>query len=166
MKVVLYMAVSADGYVAGPHGETPWSEAEWETYAAFVRQHGNLIVGHRTYDIMKREELRRIGDPFVVVVAHHHFADGLAHAVKTPQEALLLVERHGFTTAVLGGGPTVNQSFLEANLVDEIILDVENVQLGGGLKLFGVHDVLKEFMLTNEKTITPNLKQQYYTRRT
>ena len=32
MKVILYMAMSVNGYVATEQDETPWSDEEWESY--------------------------------------------------------------------------------------------------------------------------------------
>lgn len=165
MKVTLYMAVSSDGNVCGSNGETPWSDEEWQAYSMFVRSKGNLIVGHRTYDLMKATELHRLGDPFTVVVAHHQFSDPVAHVAPTPLAALVLLKANGFSEAVVGGGPTLNQAFFDVGLIDEVVLDVENVKLGGGLKLFGNKDMLATMRLVEEHKISPRCTQQRYTLR-
>jgi dihydrofolate reductase len=53
-KTVLYMAISADGFIAGPDDETPWSEEEWESFKAFVKTCDAVLIGRRTYEIMRQ----------------------------------------------------------------------------------------------------------------
>src|SRR5690242_10477887 len=53
------MALSADGYIAGPNDETPWSDEEWAAFQDFVRSCDVCLLGRKTYEIMKG------GDGFV-----------------------------------------------------------------------------------------------------
>ena len=70
MKVTLYMAMTANGMIARKNGDTPWSASEWKSYSKSVRSHKALIIGRRTYEIMKKgNDFKRIGNPFVVVVS-------------------------------------------------------------------------------------------------
>ncbi len=55
MKVVLLMTLSADGYSARLNDDAPWSAEEFARCNAFVANAGNIIVGRRTYEIMKEE---------------------------------------------------------------------------------------------------------------
>ena len=63
MKVILYMAISTNGYIAKENDDTSWiSTEEWNSYAAIIRKSGCLIVGHRTYDILtKQPEFAELG---------------------------------------------------------------------------------------------------------
>jgi dihydrofolate reductase len=162
MNVTLYMAMSTDGFVAGPEGETPWSDEEWEAFTEVVQAHGNIIVGHRTYTIMKNKELSRIGKPFVVVVAKQPIDDQSCHNAASPRAALALLQQHGFSSALLAGGPTLNAAFRSQGLLDAIIIDVEPVLLHAGLKLFGHDDVMPDMQLVEKRTISSRLTQKIY----
>ena len=53
MKVVLYMAMSVNGCIAKENNETPWSDAVWESYYKIAKQFKAIILGRKTYEIMK-----------------------------------------------------------------------------------------------------------------
>jgi dihydrofolate reductase len=119
MKVLLLMTISADRYIARLNDEAPWSPEEFVRCNEFIQQAGNVIVGHKTYEIMKAT-----GD------------QGKVHFVSTPKEALDYVQAKNFQTAVISGGTATNTAFLDAGLIDEIILDIEPIIFGEGLPLF------------------------------
>lgn len=55
MKVILYMAVSLNGMIAKSNDDTSWiTLEEWNSYSSIVRKFGALIVGRRTYNILKK----------------------------------------------------------------------------------------------------------------
>jgi len=73
MKVILgYTAISANGMIAKKDDDTSWiSKEEWNNFGAMVRKAGNLIVGHRTYNILtKQADFFQIKDIKLVAVAH------------------------------------------------------------------------------------------------
>lgn len=68
-KIVLYMAVAANGAVANHQGGTPWGEASWQNYIRAVNTAGNLIMGRITYDIMEAGKEFNPFDPTVKMLA-------------------------------------------------------------------------------------------------
>src|SRR5258708_23746788 len=101
MKVILYMAMSANGMIAKGDDETPWSDEEWGSYAAIGKQIGSLIVGHRTHQLMlDGHTYEKLGYPFTVVLTHDTskitLSDKLSPAL-TPTEALQKMEAAGFS---------------------------------------------------------------------
>ena len=72
MKVVLYMAISANGMIAKKDDDTSWiSEEEWDSYSSAVCSAGNLVVGRRTYDILtKQPEFSELENVKVIVCQH------------------------------------------------------------------------------------------------
>ena len=54
-RVILYMAISVDGFIAGQDSETPWSEEEWVAFQEFVKSCDYCIMGSTTYDIMRKD---------------------------------------------------------------------------------------------------------------
>lgn len=135
MKTIVYMAISADGFIAGTKGETPWLPAEWKSFAKMVKSCGNIVIGRKTYEVMhKQSELKKLGDPIVVVISRKTLPGVVC--VKTPQMAVKLLRAQGFSTALVCGGSKLNTSFFDDGLVDELYLDVEPFLFGKGIPLF------------------------------
>ena len=164
MKVILYMAMSVNGYIAQEDGDTPWSENEWKSFSQKIKLIGNLIVGRRAYEIMKNHgEFEKIGNPLAVVVTHKPLQNKEnIFFVKTPGDSLELLKGKGFTSALVGGGGKLNASFMKKNLVDEIYLDVEPVVLGKGVKLFDDGEFEKSLELLVIKKISKDEIQLHY----
>src|SRR3989344_1258740 len=138
MHVTLYMAQTVNGYIARENGETPWSDEEWLSFFKFVKDAKNIIIGKNTYKIMKADdEFSKIGDPFIVVVSKENLVHGSNLAVaKSPKEALRILIKKNFAKALVAGGGVLNSSFMKENLIDEIILDIEPLLFGKGIRLF------------------------------
>lgn len=164
MKVILYMAISLNGMIAKSDDDTSWiSKEEWDSYSLTVRTAGNLIVGHRTYGILtKQPEFSEFKDVKLVVVAEKDFQTLspnhlVAHSTK---EALKFLS--DFEQVVVAGGGTLNASFVEENLVDEIYLDIEPIILGKGIPLFRDKNFERKLKLLEQKKITDNEIQLHY----
>src|SRR3989338_8570587 len=164
MKVVIYMAISSDGFIAREDGSTNFvSDAEWINYSKFVNSAGNIIIGRKTYEIMKKnKEFDKLGNIFVVVVSNKDIKTTEKNYlfVKSPQEALECLQKKNFNVAVVSGGAKINTSFVKENLVDEIVLDVESEILGKGIKLFD--DIEPRLKLISKKRFGDNEFQCRY----
>lgn len=75
MKVILYMAISANGMIAKNDDNTNWiSKIEWNSYSTAVKKAGCLVTGHRTYDILTRqEEFSELKEIRLIVVSKKNF---------------------------------------------------------------------------------------------
>ncbi|MFM2415199.1 MAG: hypothetical protein RI911_892 [Candidatus Parcubacteria bacterium] len=139
MKTTLYMAMSANGYIAKSDDTTPWSEAEWEHFSTFINEHKNIIIGRRTYEIMKEAgSFDTFTNVTVIVITQQETeSDESSHLlfVHSPSDALAAAEAQGITHAVVAGGSTINGLFLEQGLIDEIRLDVEPMVFTKGISL-------------------------------
>lgn len=165
MKVILYMAISADGLIAGEKDETPWSNATWESYYNFVKDRKNIVLGRRTYELMQEvNEFEKIGRPFTVVVSNDlkRETDKNFAFADSPRQALEILEQKGFKEALVAGGGHLNGSFMAENLVDEIYLDVEPVVLGKGIRLFENGNLDVKLELLETKKLSENEIQLHY----
>ena len=165
MKIILYMATTANGYVASQDDETPWSDEEWESYHNIVKKVGNIIIGRRTYEMMlDGEEFSKIGNPVVATVTSDIRLKNNSqfHFVKNPREALETLENLGFNEAIVGGGGHLNASFMKQGLVDEIYLDVEPIIFGKGIPLFMPEDFEYKLQLLETKQLNSNTLQLHY----
>ena len=164
MKVILYMAVTANGLIAKEDDDTPWSDAVWDSYYKMARQFKAVVLGRRTYELMKRVgEFEKIGNPFTVIVTKKDFIPNSNFVIaRSPKEALKILREKNFSKVLVGGGGTLNSSFMEENLIDEIFLDVEPLVFGKGIKLFSGGDFEARLELIKVKNISPNEIQLHY----
>lgn len=165
MKVILYMAISVDGFIAKSNDDTSWiSKEEWNSYSQVARNAGALVVGHRTYDILTTQpEFIELKDVKIVVVSNqkdlalkapNHFL------ASSPKEALRMFE--GAPEVIVAGGGILNASFMSENLVDEMYVDVEPIVFGQGISLCKGGNFEKRLTLLGTKQITDNEIQLHY----
>ncbi len=105
MKTILYMSLTANGYFAQPDQTHPIPKEVLNNFTQFVGKTGNLIIGKRTYDLM-RDRIAQGGFSGieVVIVSHSAFQSNGIGVAPSPHEALEYLERKGFDTALVGGG--------------------------------------------------------------
>ncbi len=151
--VVLDMAMSVDGFVAGPNDEpgglhdyffSP-SPATATVLAKGLATTGAIIMGKRTYELGAAQD-GFVDNPYKVphFVLTHTVPDQPARGAETfifvtsgIRRALMLAQAAaGDNDVVIGGGASIAQQFLHAGLVDEIHLHLVPTLLGAGRRLF------------------------------
>ncbi len=138
MKLILVMAMSADGCIArNTDHAADWTGREDKKYFADItRMAGVVIMGSRTFDtldsplpdrlnlVMTRNRERKSNFPNLV------FTD------ESPEQILHGLEQKGFPFAVLMGGANLNTVFMKKNLISEVHLTLVPRFFGTGLGLF------------------------------
>jgi len=163
MKVILYMAITANGMIAKENDDTPWSQEEWESYARKVKECGNLIIGRKTFEVTDKNDFKKIGNPFVVVVSSKKLSISKGAVFEnSPEQALTLVKEKGFSQALICGGGGNNTSFMKAGLVNEIYLDVEPFIFGKGIPLFRPEEFEYKLELLEVNKLSSQTIQLHY----
>ncbi len=164
MNVILYMAMTANGMIAKRDDDTSWISKEvWKSYSSIVLHAGCIVVGRKTYDIMAKEgDFAKLKDVFAVVVSHQdvELVDPLHQVAHTPQEALQVLK--DYPEVIVGGGGHLNSAFVQAKLVDEIVLDIEPRIIGDGIRLFEELGIDSSLVLLDTKAVSPNVVQLHY----
>ncbi len=161
MKVVLYMAITANGYIAKENNETPWSDEEWESFSTKVKEIKNIVIGRKTFEIMEKGgEFQKIDNPFTVIVSNKK--ENNSNFVNSPEQAIDLLKEKGFSEVLVAGGGILNSSFMQKGLVDEIYLDIEPFLFGKGIKLFADNDFETKLELLETKQLSKNTIQLHY----
>ncbi|MCP4672070.1 MAG: dihydrofolate reductase [Desulfobacula sp.] len=138
MKVILLMAVTADGMIARDSSQIiDWTGKEDKKYFVHItKKAGIMIMGSKTFDmigsalperkniVMTRDKTRQSHDKNLI------FTDN------PPGSILKELKSQGFQYAVLIGGSIVNTLFLQENLIDEIHVTIVPRLFGQGLSLF------------------------------
>lgn len=146
-KVILYIAMSLDGYIADQKGGIGWLAGQdktvenEDTYSAFIEHIDTILMGWNTYDQVRTElspeEWVYAGrDTYVFThrslpeEAEIHFtAEEPARLVKR------LLEKPGKDIWVCGGARVVDQ-LMAYGLIDRFHIAVIPVLLGSGIRLF------------------------------
>lgn len=157
-NVILYMAISVDGFVAGPNDETPWSDQEWVAFQDFVKTCDICLLGRRTYEVMRDSGEFVAGPKYIVVTDNTAFDTG-------QYEKLSIKAATDMPTAqkvgVIGGGD-LNGRLAQLGVLDEIILDIEPITLGAGKRLFGNREAKLNLKLLSTRQIGGNTIQNHY----
>jgi dihydrofolate reductase len=142
-NVILYIAMSMDGFIARPDGSVDWLdnvEGEGDNgYSDFYNKVGTVVMGRSTY-----EEVLKLTDEFpyagkACYVLTRSYKDENPHVTFTDQaiESLItsLQESSVGYIWLVGGGQLIKQ-FLEKKLIDEIELYIMPKLIGEGIRLF------------------------------
>ena len=158
------MATTVNGMAAKENDDTPWSQEEFAAYYGDIKRVGNVVIGRRTFEIVKNseEEMSRIKDIVAVVVSHQKIDDEHFISVTSPQEALQNLTEKGFSEAIIGGGGELNASFLKEGLIDEMIIDVEPMVFGKGIPLFAPGDFDATLKLLSTQKLNANTVRLRY----
>lgn len=138
MKVILYMAISLDGFIAKTGGDSDWvSDVDTPIFEQKIKECGCIIVGHNTFKQF-HGDLYPVKDVVNIVVSKSPELENEKGVffVKSPEEAILLARSKKFEQVLLVGGGTINGSFLKEGLIDEIFVDVHPLVFGEGIKIF------------------------------
>jgi len=165
MKVILYMATSANGYIAGENDNVEWvSEVSWNSYLKKVKEIGCVIIGRKTYDLMPTDEFVK-GVRYIVLTKKVDLlkkAPNIEFSSKKPKELLESLQKEGIKEACICGGGEINTAFMKENLIDEIYLDIEPIILGKGIKLFAEQDFESKLELIETTSLSRNEVQLHY----
>jgi dihydrofolate reductase len=138
MKVVLLMAITADGKIAKHADHFPdWTgKADKQLFARLSREAGVVIMGSRTYDTIGSPLPGRLNvvmtrDPERVSQREDLWYTGLP-----PEKVVAALADRGYERAVLAGGATVNTLFARAGWIHEAVLTVSPRFFGDGMSLF------------------------------
>ena len=150
-KIVLFVATSIDGFIAGKNGNTDWLFTEGDFgYQAFYSSIDTTIMGYNTYYFIRHfaefpypdkknyvfSRKKRIPDENPVEFVFGDVVD-FTRSLK---------ESKGKNIWLVGGGQ-INSLLLNANLIDQMIISIHPTALGEGIKLFK-DESLKNFNFT------------------
>ena len=150
MKISVYIATTLDGFIARQDGRLDWlpgadgqptdSEEDYG-YSQFISGVDAIVMGRNTF-----ETVLSFGEwPYrkrVIVLSSRLVADskllpsGVTILSGPPEQIVRRVEAEKFQHLYLDGGNTV-QRFLQAGLVNELIIPRVPVLIGSGIPLFG-----------------------------
>jgi dihydrofolate reductase len=174
-KNSIFIATSIDGYIADSKGGIDWlhsipnPDLDDMGYEAFMSTVDAMIMGRTTFEtvcsfdidwpysvpvFVLSNKLSEIPDPY----------KGKAYLAKGPlNEVIAGINDQDFHNLYIDGGKTI-QSFLQEDLIDEMVITTIPILLGGGISLFGDMPNFLEFECTDTKHFIEKVAQSKYVR--
>lgn len=166
-RLQLFIATSLDGYIAGPGGDLAWlfHDADYG-YTPFYARVDTVLMGRRTYETAlsfptwpyagrKTVVFSRRGELGVVS------PDTVATARAPAEVVAELRARDGDNLWLVGGGELA-RAFLDADLVDELVVSIHPLLLGGGTPLVPPGTRRTLLTLVGERRFPSGLMQLAY----
>jgi dihydrofolate reductase len=149
-KVSVFIATSLDGFIARKDGRIDWLEKANSTlppgedcgYQSFFDSIDTLVMGRKTFETVLSFETWPYAEKRVVVLSTQlkqvptHLTKTVSVLSLSPNKIIETLTTEGSRHIYLDGGRTI-QSFLTANLVNEMTVTSIPVLLGEGISLFG-----------------------------
>ncbi len=138
MKVILLMALTADGLIArGSMELVDWTgKADKKYFVHITRKAGVMIMGSKTFDTIGKVLPGRKNIVMTRDKTRISKNEDLIFTHQTPGEVIRDLTAQGFKSAAVIGGSVVNTLFMKENLIDEIHITMVPRIFGKGLSLF------------------------------
>lgn len=183
-KVVLFMHVSLDGFVAGPNGELDWISYDQDLMDAadeIVKTVGSPIYGRVTYQMMENYWPSVLNNPESTQhdIDHANWIEDIGKIVISKSlsevkwnrttlineniaEEIGKLKQQPGKDLVIFGSPSIAHTFIDLDLIDEYRLTVSPIVLGRGTRLFQADKATKRLNLLSAKTLPSGVLVLHY----
>ncbi len=173
--VSVFVATSLDGFIARLDGSLDWLDAQNTKvppgedcgFNAFFDSVDTLILGRKSFELVLTFDPWPYKDNRVIVLTRGHLAIPMALqsqvslSQENPQDLVHRLNSEGFHHLYVDGGLTI-QGFLQAGMVDEIIITLIPVLLGSGKSLFGPLEKDISLLLLSSQSYAFGYIQNHY----
>lgn len=185
-KIISFMHISLDGFVAGPNGELDWAKVDQEIFdhvGKRISEGDTALYGRVTYQMMENYWPTAGAKPNATrhEVEHSKWYSKVHKVVlsKTIKDAVLPnttiisdnlsdringIKQQPGKEILLFGSPTATHSLIQQNLVDGYWLFVNPIILGRGIPLFtDIKDKIKLNLLPATRQFSCGVTELNYT---
>ena len=173
-KIISFMHISLDGFVAGPNGEMDWIKAEQEIFDHVgnrISEGDTALYGRVTYQMMESywptaadkptatrhdiEHSKWYSKVHKVVLSKTMKDEGFTKTTiisDNLSDRINEIKKQAGNDILLFGSPTATHSLIQLNLIDGYWLFVNPIILGQGIPLFvDIKDKIKLKLLTTRQ---------------
>ena len=175
-KIISFMHISLDGFVAGPKGEMDWIKVDEEIFdhvGKRISEGDTALYGRVTYHMMENywptagdtptaskhdiEHSQWYNKVHKVVLSKTMKGTGLINTTiisDNLSDRIHEIKHQAGKDILLFGSPSATHSLIKLNLIDGYWLFVNPIILGRGIPLFtNIKDQIKLTLLTTQKFI-------------
>ncbi len=146
-KLILYIAISLDGYIADKNGGVSWLEGDGSdidnigSYSDFYSTIDTVILGYKTYNQIVTDlspERWVYSDKKSYVITHRDIEDTpeVTFTTSNLTDLLCKIRSENGGNIWLCGGATLVKQAMAQGLIDEYVISIIPTILGGGTPLF------------------------------
>jgi dihydrofolate reductase len=159
MKASVFIGTSLDGFIARVNGDLdflPPGGGEPHGYDEFMATVDALVIGRNTFETVLAFDTWPYGEKPVFVLSTRTLAPAppgavVEHMSGDPAEIVSQLAARGIQHIYLDGGITI-QRFLQAGLIQRLIITRVPVLIGAGIPLFGAltRDIFLKHVATRQ----------------
>jgi dihydrofolate reductase len=159
VKASVFIGTSLDGFIARANGDfdfLPPGGGEPHGYAEFMATVDALVIGRKTFETVLTFDAWPYGEKPVFVLSTRALAPAPPEAVVErlsgePADIVSQLDARGIRNVYVDGGITI-QRFLQAGLIQRLIITRVPVLIGTGIPLFGAtpHDIVLTHVATRQ----------------
>lgn len=146
-RVVLFIAMSLDGYVADMNGSVDWLNGQSneveniDTYFEFVKNIDTVVMGWTTYyqivtELSPSEWV--YNDFFSYVITHNEqtSTENIKFVHEAPSDLIRRLKEENGKDIWICGGASIVQQLMKESLIDQFYISIIPTILGSGVRLF------------------------------
>lgn len=162
-KVVLFIAMSLDGYIADVRGKVDWLAGQdaagdsGDSYAAFEQEVDTVIMGWTTYhqvvtELSPEKWVYENMKSYVITHREPPPVDGVTFTANSPCDLVNELKNQDGKDIWICGGANIVHQLMGEDLIDRYHISVIPTLLGGGVRLFDTMGQEIKLRLISEKS--------------
>lgn len=166
-KIIYNLAVTLDGFIEGPNGEFDWCfEDQDYGMTDFFHSIDTIFLGKASYELLLRMDENSFKDKKRIVFSRTLEAvrEGWTLVNDDLKSNVERIKKEKGKHIWLFGGASLATSFLEEDLIDELMLAVHPILLGSGKRFFLDFEKRKPLKFQESKNFSSGLVQLIYSR--
>jgi dihydrofolate reductase len=171
-KVILYIAVSLDGYIAKPNDDLGFlsiveQEGQDYGYADFIKTVDAVIIGRKTYDkviSMGFDFPHADKDAYIITRTPRPSINSVKFYMGDLKSLIDKLKSENGKNIFCDGGAEIVNELLKDDLIDEFIISIIPILVGDGIKLFKDGRPEQKLKLVSVKSFEKGLTQLHYKR--
>ncbi len=161
-KVILYIAMSIDGYIADKDGGIGWltgdgsSSSSLESYSDFYQTIDTVIMGYTTYNQIVTELspdkwVYENKECYVITNRQLPSKKGITFTAESLTNLVARLKQNKGENIWICGGASIAKTLIDADMIDNYRISIIPTILGSGTLLFGNRDEQLRLKLISTK---------------